>query len=295
MWKDLPNEIILDIVAGAAEFDFAMIQSLQLVDRRLYNILKAYERSLCRGYAANQLLRIIPCFPDIISPQCGACRNVGCASGLSFSLLAEIQRRSRIVTTLLRQVFSLAPVCCCAQSWYRLFEVGTLLLYRLQERCDYDSKVSFITSMPLHALVAIFITLMQSVRAAQNGGIGLIHQDLQPEDPSVRSDIHLVFEDLILESGPEFVLAILNQDERADHALRLKYATLDEAQMHNPDGSPPRKSFISQLKRAFATQAGCRIGEVMSKAMALAGTKPLRNLDEAGVVGLVRFDDRRDE
>lgn len=62
-------------------------------------------------------------------------RNVGCASGLSFSLLAEIQRRSRIVTTLLRQVFSLAPVCCCAQSWYRLFEVGTLLLYRLQERC----------------------------------------------------------------------------------------------------------------------------------------------------------------
>lgn len=86
MWKDLPNEIILDIVAGAAEFDFAMIQSLQLVDRRLYNILKAYERSLCRGYAANQLLRIIPCFPDIISPQCGACKFIEAPSNPTFHM-----------------------------------------------------------------------------------------------------------------------------------------------------------------------------------------------------------------
>lgn len=61
--------------------------------------------------------------------------------------------------------------------------------------------------------------------------------------------------------------------------------------MDNDDGTPPRKSLISQLKRAFAMQADCRIGEVMRKALVLARTKPLLDLDEAGVVKLVRFDE----
>ncbi|EOD51331.1 hypothetical protein UCRNP2_1965 [Neofusicoccum parvum UCRNP2] len=284
MWNNLPNEVILDIVAGAAEFDFTMLRSLQLVDRRLHGILRSYERSLCRGYAANQLLRIIPCFPDIISPQCGICSNVGCASGLSFSLLASIQRRSATVSALARRVFTLAPVCRCLHGWHRLFEAGMLLLYRLQERPEYDGKVAFVAAMPLRALVAVFIALTQSLRAAQRGGAGLMHRDLQPDDASARSDIHLVFEDLVLHVGPEFVLDTLDHDEKAD-----QYAGLDEAQMDAADGSPPRKSLISQLKRAFALRAGCRVGEVAGKAMALAGTVPLRDLGDAGVVGLVRF------
>lgn len=66
---------------------------------------------------------------------------------------------------------------------------------------------------------------------------------------------------------------------------------LDEVQMNGQDGTPPRKSLISQLKRAFSNQAGCRIGEVMSKAMAHARKQPLRDLDRAGIARLVRFDD----
>ncbi|KAL1646850.1 hypothetical protein SLS58_002985 [Diplodia intermedia] len=283
-WNDLPSEVILDIVAGAGEFDFAMLRNLQLVDRRLHHMLKTYERSLCRGYAINQLLHIIPCFPDLISPQCGTCRNVGCASGLSFSLLAEVQRRANALITLRRDVFKLAPVCCCLHVWYRMFKAGILLLYRVQERSTYDDKVAFITSMPLEALASIFITLAQSVRAAQMGGSGLIHRDSHRDDPEARSDIHLVFEDTILLVGPEFVIA-----------LECQYSRLESSQMLNEDGTPPRKSLISQLKRAFATQAGCRIGEVMSKAMSLAQTRPLRDMGDADVVSLVRFDDRKAE
>ena len=79
-WSDLPNEVVLDI-AGAAEFDFAMLCNLQLVDRRLHHVLKTYERSLCKGYAANQLLHVIPYFPDLVSPQCGT-REFGLSPSL---------------------------------------------------------------------------------------------------------------------------------------------------------------------------------------------------------------------
>lgn len=84
LWNDLPNEVVLDI-AGAAEFDFAMLRNLQLVDRRLHHILNTYERSLCKGYAANQLLHVIPYFPDLISPQCGTCK-FGCVFSNEFKL-----------------------------------------------------------------------------------------------------------------------------------------------------------------------------------------------------------------
>lgn len=60
--------------------------------------------------------------------------------------------------------------------------------------------------MPLHALVTIFIALSQSLWAAKKGGKGLIHQDGQHDDPMVRSDLYLIFEDLVLQLGPEFVL-----------------------------------------------------------------------------------------
>ncbi|KAK0640322.1 hypothetical protein DIS24_g9478 [Lasiodiplodia hormozganensis] len=290
LWNDLPNEVILDI-AGAAEFDFAMLCNLQLVDRRLHHILKTYERSLCKGYAANQLLHVIPYFPDLVSPQCGTCSNVGCASGLSFSLLAEVQRRSTALATLTREVFRLAPVCCCLHGWHQIFKAGMLLLYRLSERWDYDEKVNFIMSMPLHALVTIFVALAQSIRAAQIGGSGLIHRDSQPDDPSARSDIHLVFEDLVLQAGPELVIDTLNHDKRAEHVLKVRYTSLEEMQTDDADGTPPRKSFISQLKRAFAAECECRISEVMSKAMELAQTRPLRNMEEADVINLVRFDE----
>lgn len=76
--------------------------------------------------------------------------------------------------------------------------------------------------------------------------------------------------------------------------LRSQHAALEQAQMDDEDGTPPRKSLISQLKRAIAIQTGCRIAEVMCKALELAHTKPLQALDEAGVVNLVRFDNENE-
>lgn len=73
--------------------------------------------------------------------------------------------------------------------------------------------------------------------------------------------------------------------------LKVRYTSLEEMQTDDADGTPPRKSFISQLKRAFAAECECRISEVMSKAMELAQTKPLRNMEEVDIINLVRFDD----
>lgn len=128
MWSHLPDEVLLDIVASTPDFDIDFICNLQLVDRRVCSILKTYERSLCKGYAAKQLLTVFPRFPDLISPP---------VSGLSFKLLAEVQRRSKVVSSLTHKVFGLAPVCCCHHLWSRWFEAAMLLLYRLQDRCMF--------------------------------------------------------------------------------------------------------------------------------------------------------------
>ena len=58
MWNQLPNEVLLDIVASTSDFDIDILRNLQLVDQRLHGILRYYERSLCKGYAANQLLAV---------------------------------------------------------------------------------------------------------------------------------------------------------------------------------------------------------------------------------------------
>ncbi|OJD37756.1 uncharacterized protein BKCO1_6000188 [Diplodia corticola] len=288
-WDNLPSEIILHVVASTEYFEFATIHNLQLVDQRLYRILKAYERSLCKGYVTNQLRHVVAYFPDLISPQCKACRSVvGCTCNLSFSLLANIQHSVQLLTELHRDVFELAPVCRCLQSWHTLFKAGVLFLFRMQGLSSYDEKADFIFSMPVGCLVAVLIALTQSLRAVQMGGSGLIHQDALPDDAQSRSDVLLVFEDCILRGGPEVVMGTLNHNEWAENMLERQYSRLDESQMADEDGTPPQKSLISQLKRAFAFKAGCRIGGIMTKAMEMSQKKPLRDITDAYIVNLVQ-------
>ncbi|KAF2088745.1 hypothetical protein K490DRAFT_55378 [Saccharata proteae CBS 121410] len=276
-WSLLPAEVILEVLSDL-DFDFQTLQNLRLVDRRLNGILKTFERSLAKQIASKQFRHILPRFPDLAPPS----------RTLSFELLAHVNSRHSAVSKLKSQAFKYigAPCrCFCRVGWESMFEAGTLLFYQLYDRKDYDSKVAFIKSLPDISLAAMFAMLFQCVIAASIGGVGLIHQDNQPDDPMARSDVHLVFEDLVLQFGPQFAIDILDGDHEAAETLESQWINLESAQLHNLDGETPRQSLISVLKRTFADQAGCLICEVAGKMFAMAKSRKSHD-----IVGLLAVD-----
>lgn len=69
--------------------------------------------------------------------------------------------------------------------------------------------MDFLFSMPVHALVSVFLVLHYGCKAAQNAGVGIIHRSNQPADERDRRELFLMFEDLCLQCGPDFLAYVV--------------------------------------------------------------------------------------
>ncbi|KAK7536068.1 uncharacterized protein J3D65DRAFT_402307 [Phyllosticta citribraziliensis] len=281
-WSSVPPEIVLEIVS-CLDYDPETLRNLRRVDKRTYRIMRDYEHSVCKSFATGQLRLGILRSPDLLSPSSG-----GVAADISYRALAAVFHRTAAVTELARTIKTSSP-CCWLLTWRHIFEAGIRLLFRLHASRTYNSKANFIYDMPLHALVAVFVVLHYGCRAAQNVGIGIIRRENQPADDRDLGDLLLMFQDLCLQCGPDFLSKILNHDKDAEAKLRSGWKALDSLQSPDANGNPPRPSLISHFNRAISFALECRLGEIHCMAMDVATRKAMRKMTDADVTNLACF------
>ncbi|KAK7511631.1 hypothetical protein IWZ03DRAFT_418035 [Phyllosticta citriasiana] len=254
------------------------------VDKRTCRIMRDYEHSVCKAFATGQLRLSILRSPDLITPSSG-----DVAADISYGALAAVHHRTEAVTELAHTIKSSSPHCWLL-TWRHTFEAGIRLLHRLHACPTYNSKANFIYDMPLHALVAVFVILYYGGEAAENIGVGIIRRGNQPPDGGDRRDLFLMFQDLCLQCGPDFLSSILNHDKDAEAKLRSGWQALDSLQSPDANGNPPRPSLISHFNRAISFRLECRLNEILCMSLDVATRKAMRKMTEADVTKLVCFD-----
>ena len=138
-----------------------------------------------------------------------------------------------------------------------------------------------------------------------------------------RSDIELAFEEMLLQHGPDFFIAMLKAKsdrartcqtssqwaieyvtERSKHAFSLhcrqkiltrhlsaleaEVAGMIDRQMPAPDGFPKPPTLTSCMRRAFAAKLGCHISQNVGKMWEVLSGTAFDEVDEEKMCKIVR-------
>lgn len=98
---------------------------------------------------------------------------------------------------------------CRIHADLRLFPSGLLLLHRLQDTGSYCHKVALINGLPSTSLACLLFKLVSSIKILRIYGPDPINSTYQSGDIMARSDIELAFEEMLLQHGPDFFIAML--------------------------------------------------------------------------------------
>jgi hypothetical protein len=188
--------------------------------------------------------------------------------------------------------------------------VGLYLLFRLNDTDDYNAKITYIKSLQLDPLTAIFLAIRQSTLVARYHGIDVINQgryvSMDVNQWELRKELEFCFAEGAMEHGPEFINAVLNCEERADTMFMLLYHehAIQDWDTDVPDGDfmPPitegpakdpetkQRPLYTMLLEHMASLVPCPLGEVVSRIA--EGTEDpthsLAGLDMAGKARLLQ-------
>ncbi|KAF2842482.1 hypothetical protein M501DRAFT_1043456 [Patellaria atrata CBS 101060] len=154
----------------------------------------------------------------------------------------------------------------------------------------YEDKIELLFSLPAISSATLFLALYFSLNAAIELGHGPIHKNFF-RNPEETADARLVFEERLLNAGPEYLLKTLQHDHETAQSLTQNrdlwqhYTLLESAQMYDEEGNPPQKTLISQLRQSFAKSYGCNLHKSMTHIlnMACSTDSMLYRLDEEGM------------
>ncbi|KAI9699022.1 MAG: hypothetical protein M1836_003211 [Candelina mexicana] len=263
-WQHLPVEIILEIIFRLP-FSPKGSGDLLIVNKRLNGILKTYQRSLSNSIAISQFPQVASIFP----PYAIADDQPPKKPRLSFAYLTTLFCRQETLNNIAAKTATLNMDTTyhlreSLPHWQRLQTCGLLLLYLLHDRATHAAKTSFLASLPLPSLALLNLATLLGTRAASEMGAGIIHSSYAADDAEMRSDIHLVFAELMLRHGPGFLARILSQQVRETREVSRELEWLDEYQIHEV-GVKRERTLGSLLREAFARRCGCQGQEVGSR------------------------------
>lgn len=104
--------------------------------------------------------------------------------------------------------------------WEAVYKAGLLLLYRLQDISDYDSKIKLLHTLPSTSLACLLFKLISSIEILRIHGPAPIHESFKRGDWEMRGDIELAFEELLLSHGPSFFIRLMSTSTMRDECVR---------------------------------------------------------------------------
>jgi len=271
---DLPSELLLRIIEQVP-YDSRTFLAIHTINRRFQQLMIQYQRSVTIQVARSQYPSSSTIYP--LPSLSSSPRSV------HSKWLAMLDHRSLTVNHMVELIsqFSLQrtvpPSDLC--QWMRYIEAGLHLCYRLRDCLTYEAKVAHIAGLPHLSLALIYITLIWSLRTAQRLATGIMHADHGPADEEQRMELCLCFEECTMQHGPDFLRSIVMPDYtghchqcdakiNADVILENEWDNFEERQLGGEDGTLPRRTLISCLKRAIAKKSECTIEKVYSTAWA---------------------------
>ncbi len=263
-WQHIPVEIILEVIFRLP-FSPKSYGDLLIVNKRLYSILKTYERSLSTTIAISQFPQLAAIFPpDAISPG-----RTPAKSHSSFTYLTTLSSRRCTISSIIAKTTDLSVDTTyflrdSLPQWQRLQKCGLLLLYLLHDQPTYISKLAFIATLPLPSLALLNLATLLGTRVASELGTGIIHTSFASNSAETRSDINLIFGELMFRHGPTFLSKILNQEQEATKEVEWEWKRLDEYQIHEV-GEVREKTLGASMREAFVLRSECLAQEVGSR------------------------------
>ena len=263
---DLPNELLVKVIEHIP-YDSSTFGGLGRINRCFRGLMANYTHSITLQIAYHQypaLCRIYPSPPAALAT-------------LRLQWLAMLDQRSRTVARILDLIANgpleqLVPRES-QKPWVHLLSGGLHHLYRIHDCTSYEEKVAYITSLTLLPLALLYISLVFSLRTAQQIGTGILHSEHGPVDEEQRMELCLCFEECTLWHGPDFIHKFLapsysshchqcdSKTNDAHSILENEYDAFDTREF-GVDGRLPRRTLISYLKRAIADRGDCALEKV---------------------------------
>lgn len=197
--NSLPAEIWLEIIPHIPYTPTALF-NLRLTCTQLNSLVTFHEHSLVGDIKTQQIAKTgIQLFPGLMLTT---------YTGLSIlhrrrATLDELHSQWIVIATQSAELHWLKG------RWESVHKAGLLLLYRLQDAGTYGAKIELMDTLPATSLACLLFTLISSIKVLRVIGPEPIHGEWKKEDVMVRSDIELAFEEVLLQQGPEFFVAML--------------------------------------------------------------------------------------
>ncbi|MCJ1396385.1 hypothetical protein MMC18_009275 [Xylographa bjoerkii] len=271
---DLPNELLLRIIEQV-RYDRQTFHAIRGINRHFHKLMIEYRSSVTMEVARSQYpssstIYLLPSLSSVMQ-------------GGRWNWLAMLDHRSLTVNHIVELISQSSlqgtvPPKGLSQ-WVRYVEAGLHLCYRLRDCSTYETKLEYIDSLPHLSLAIVYITLIWSLRTAQNLGTGIMHAEHGRADAEQRMELCLCFEECTMQHGPDFLRSILTPDYtsqchqcdakvNAYAILESEWDNFEERQFGSVSGTIPRRTLISCLKRAIAKKAECTIEKVYSTSWA---------------------------
>lgn len=205
-FNNLPPEVLLEIVPFVP-FSPRTLSCLCLTCARLNVLIKQHENSLVSDIKETQIPQsALQLFPSL---------NTATYDGLS-TLHKRLTTLSDLHDQWL-QITSHGPELDWLKGrWETIHKTGLLLLYRLQDTGSYCNKVALINGLPATSLACLLFKLISSIKILRIYGPEPINGYWSAGDIMARSDVELAFEEMLLQYGPDFFVAMLRAGGRQD-------------------------------------------------------------------------------
>lgn len=210
--NNLPAEVLLEIIPYIP-FSPHTLSCLCLTCARLNGLIKAHEHSLVSDIKHTQIPRnALNLFPSLDTS--------------TFDGLATLHKRLSTLSDLHDQwlhITSHGPELDWLKGrWESIHKTGLLLLYRLQDTGSYCNKVALINGLPATSLACLLFKLISSIKILRIYGPEPINGNWSAGDIMARSDVELAFEEMLLQYGPDFFVAMLRAGGRQKKGEDIK-------------------------------------------------------------------------
>ncbi|KAF2725308.1 hypothetical protein K431DRAFT_281258 [Polychaeton citri CBS 116435] len=284
-FDSLPGEILLEILPYVSYSPHGWA-CLCLTCKKLNHLIKHHEHGLAKDVIDCQFCQILVFFPGI--PK-------------TFDGLNLLHHRLEILEDIhshwLKVTNHGPDLNWLRGRWENIHKAGLLLLYRLQDAEDYEGKRALLSSLPASSLACLLFKMIASIKILRIYGPDPINVRFASDDLLTRSDVELAFEELLLQFGPDFFVAMLkaeevrnaweNEGKNAVETLQNEIAQMEERQSLLPNGQHRPPTLIASLRRAFATSAECQINENVTRMWEILSSTPFDTIDDEKMGKLV--------
>lgn len=204
-FSTLPAELLLEIIPYIP-FTSRNLSHLRLTNTKLHHLVQGHEHGLVKDIKRTQIpLTSLRLFPSL---------GTETYSGLS-TLHARLSTLDDLHSEWLRITSSGPDLDWLKGRWESVHKIGLLLLYRLQDTGSYPNKVALLNSLPTTSLACLLFKLIASIKILRIYGPCPINGHHAAGDILQRSDIELAFEEMLLQHGPDFFLAMLKAGDKS--------------------------------------------------------------------------------